>query len=65
MDKAQVAFVPYANLSGIEKGTSLYGCKLGMLFRYHVGEILEVLPGEVQFKHPQRDRMACAARSSC
>jgi hypothetical protein len=56
-DKAQVAFVPYGNLSGIEKGTSLYGCKLGMLFCYHVGEILEVLPGEVQFKHPQRDRM--------
>ena len=56
-DKAQVAFVPYANLSEVEKGTSLYGCKLGMLFCYHVGEILEVLPGEVQFKHPQRDRM--------
>lgn len=56
-DHAQVAFVPYGNLSRAEKGAPLYACKLGMLFCYHVGEVLEVLPGEVQFKHPQRDRM--------
>jgi len=55
-DKASVAFVPYGNLSRAEKGAPLYACKLGMLFCYHVGEILEVLPGEVQFKHPHRDR---------
>lgn len=56
-EKAQVAFVPYSNISKADKGTSLYACKLGMLFCYHVGEVLEVMPGEVQFKHPQRDRM--------
>ena len=56
-EKAQVAFVPYSNLSKAEKGSSLYACKLGMLFCYNAGEVLEVMPGEVQFKHPQRDRM--------
>lgn len=55
-DGSQVAFVPYDNLSNVSKGASLYGCKLGMVFCYHVGEVLEVLPGEVQFKHPHRDR---------
>lgn len=55
-DKASVAFVPYGNLSNLSKGTSLYACKLGMLFCYHVGEVLEVLPGEVQGKHPHRDK---------
>ncbi len=55
-DRASVAFVPYGNLSNVEKGTPLYACKLGMLFCYHAGEVLEVLPGEVQFKHPHRDR---------
>ena len=56
-DKASVAFVPYSNIENAGKGTSLYACKLGMLFCYNVGEVLEVLPGEVQFKHPQRERM--------
>ena len=55
-DGASVAFVPYGNLGKLEKGTSLYACKVGMVFCYHVGEILEVLPGEVQFKHPHRDK---------
>ncbi len=56
-DNASVAFVPYGNLKNIEKGTSLYACKVGMVFCHHVGDVLEVLPGEVQFKHPQRDKM--------
>lgn len=56
-DGASVAFVPYGNLSNLKKGTGLYACKIGMVFCYHVGEVLEVLPGEVQFKHPHRDKM--------
>jgi hypothetical protein len=56
-DAASVAFVPYSNLKNVEKGTPLYACKVGMVFCYHVGDVLEVLPGEVQFKHPQRDKM--------
>jgi hypothetical protein len=56
-DHAQVAFVPYDNLGKISKGAELYGCKLGMIFCHKVGTVVEVLPGEVQFKHPQRDKM--------
>ncbi len=56
-DNASVAFVPYGNLENAEQGSSVYACHLGMVFCYHVGEVLEVLPGEVQFKHPHRDRM--------
>lgn len=56
-DGAAVAFVPYGNLANAEKGSGVYACKVGMVFCHHVGEVLEVLPGEVQFKHPQRDKM--------
>ncbi len=56
-DGAQVAFVPYANLARTTKGSALYACKLGMVACFHVGEVLQVLPGEVQFKHPNRDKM--------
>src|SRR6185312_4455462 len=55
-DHAQVAFVPYDNLGKLSKGASLYGCRLGMIFCHRVGTVLEILPGEVQFKHPQRDK---------
>jgi len=55
-DHAQVAFVPYDNLGKLSKGDSLYGCRVGMLFCHQVGTVVEILPGEVQFKHPQRDK---------
>lgn len=55
-DGAHIAFVPYANLSNAQPGETLYACKVGMVFCYAVGEVLEVLPGEVQFKHPHRDK---------
>ncbi|MCX5743814.1 MAG: hypothetical protein NT062_15085, partial [Proteobacteria bacterium] len=55
-DKATVTFVPYGNLSKVEKGSGLYGCKLGMIICHHVGDVLEVLPGEVVFKHPHKDK---------
>jgi hypothetical protein len=56
-DHAQVAFVPYGNMHTVDRGTSLYGCKLGMVICHKVGTVLEILPGEVQFKHPHRDKM--------
>ena len=56
-DHAQVAFVPYGNLTKVEKGADLYGCKLGMVICHKVGTVLEVLPSEVQFKHPHKDKM--------
>jgi hypothetical protein len=56
-DEAHVAFVPYANLNNVKKGEPVYGCWLTMVFCGKVGTVLEVLPGEVQFKHPTRDKM--------
>lgn len=56
-DGASVAFVPYGNLSEVSKNSDVYACKLGMIFCYYVGKVLEILPGEVQFKHPHRDKM--------
>jgi hypothetical protein len=54
-DKATVALVPYTNLDNAKKGTSLYACRLSMVWCREVGTVVEVLPGEVQFKHPHRD----------
>ena len=56
-DKATVAFVPYGNLDGAKEGTRLYRCALGMVMCHRVGVVLAVLPGEVQAKHPHRDKM--------
>lgn len=55
-DSAHVAFVPYANLDQVKKGSPLYGCALTMIFCKKVGTVIEVLPGEVTFKHPNRDK---------
>lgn len=55
-DGAQVAFVPYSNLNNVKAGEPIYGCWATMVFCKRVGTVLEVLPGEVQFKHPNRDK---------
>lgn len=52
---ATVALVPYDNLEKAAKGTPLYACKLSMLWCRQVGEVLGILPGEVQIKHPKRE----------
>lgn len=56
-DEAHVAFVPYGNMHNVKKGEPVYGCWLTMVFCGKVGTVIEVLPGEVQFKHPNRDKM--------
>jgi hypothetical protein len=56
-DRATVALVPYSNLGNAGKGTPLYSCRLEMLFCHEVGKVIEVLPGEVQVRHPTRDTM--------
>ena len=56
-DGAQVAFVPYSNLKNVSKGAKVYGCALTMVFCRRVGTVLEVIPGEVVSKHPNRDKM--------
>jgi hypothetical protein len=55
-DKATVAFVPYGNLDSVKPGRKMYRCSLGMVWCHDVGVVLAVLPGEVQFKHPHRDK---------
>jgi len=54
-DHATVALVPYTNLENATPGASLYACKLAMFWCHEVGTVTEVLPGEIQFKHPRRD----------
>ncbi len=53
---ANVAFVPYGNMDDVHPGAALYGCALEMLFCHRVGTIVEVLQGEVSFKHPHREK---------
>jgi hypothetical protein len=55
-DHATVAFVPYGNLKNAQAHTKLYACKVGMFWCRRVGEVLEVLPGEVLGRHPHRDK---------
>ena len=55
-DQASVAFVPYGNLKDVKAGEPIYGCWATMVCCKRVGTVLEVLPGEVQFKHPNRDK---------
>ena len=56
-DNASVAFVPYGNMKGVTPGATLYGCKLGMIVCHKVGKVIQILPGEIQQKHPHRDKM--------
>jgi hypothetical protein len=56
-DHASVALVPYANLEGVEPGAPVYACRLGFVVCRNVGSVLEVLRGEISFKHPRRDAM--------
>jgi hypothetical protein len=56
-DGATVALVPYGNLDHTKPGTRLYACKLAMVWCHAVGSVVEVLPGEVTFRHPKRNTM--------
>jgi hypothetical protein len=54
---ATVALVPYSNMKNVTKGAPLYACKLDMIMCRQVGTVRDVLPGEVNVKHPNRDTM--------
>jgi hypothetical protein len=56
-NKASVAFVPYDNLDGVGKGEPLYRCALEFVLCREAGKVVEVLPGEVTFKHPHREKI--------
>ena len=53
---ANVAFVPYSNLDDVEVGSPVYACALEMIICHEVGSVRELLPGEVTYKHPFRDK---------
>jgi hypothetical protein len=56
-DDANVAFVPYENLDNVSVGVGVYGCALEMIWCDRVGKVIEVMPGEVTFKHPHREKI--------
>jgi hypothetical protein len=51
-EQATVAFVPYENLHNVEAGTPIYGCSLQLVWCHEVGEVVAVLDGEIQTRHP-------------
>jgi hypothetical protein len=51
-----VAFVPYENLENAGPGTPLFACRLGMLWCQQVGQVHQVLEGEVLSQHPIRQQ---------
>jgi hypothetical protein len=53
---ANVAFVPYSNLDDVKVGSSVYACALEMIICHEVGSVRELLPGEVTYKHPFREK---------
>jgi hypothetical protein len=55
-DHATIAVVPYDNASNVHAGVSLHACRAAMLLCRRVGSVLEVLPGEVSVRHPNRER---------
>ncbi|HLU65677.1 MAG TPA: hypothetical protein VKZ63_05350 [Kofleriaceae bacterium] len=55
--EAYVAFVPYGNLDEVAPGAPVYGCALEMVLCGEVGQVRDLLPGEVTMKHPHRDKM--------
>jgi hypothetical protein len=54
-DQTTVALVPYANLEGVKAGTPVFACRVGFVLCREVGQVAEILRGEVSFKHPRRD----------
>ena len=56
-DDANVAFVPYSNMDNVSVGTPVYSCALEFVICSKVGKVVEIMPGEVSFKHPRRDKM--------
>jgi hypothetical protein len=56
-DDSNVAFVPYENLDNVSPGVGVYSCALEMIWCDQVGKVTEVMPGEVTFKHPHREKI--------
>lgn len=53
-----VAFVPYANLGNVEVGADVLACRVGPMWCKRVGQVKQVLDGEVVRGHPsQREEL--------
>jgi hypothetical protein len=50
------AFVPYDNAGAAKVGDGVFACALGPLLCHRVGQVAEVLDGEVVEKHPLHNR---------
>jgi hypothetical protein len=55
--RASVALVPYDHLEHAAPGTPVLACRVAMVVCREVGRVIAVLPGEVSFKHPRREKM--------
>jgi len=57
-----VAFVPYTQIEGVERGAQIYSCVWGLFFCEAVGTVAEIVPGEVTLPdpwgHPARGQYA-------
>ncbi|WP_437747564.1 hypothetical protein WMF39_22690 [Sorangium sp. So ce1504] len=47
-----VAFVPYTQIEGVERGAKIYSCVWGLFFCEAVGTVAEIVPGEVTLPDP-------------
>jgi hypothetical protein len=50
--QVHLAFVPYDNLDEVSEGKRLVGCSAGLIWCQEVGQVRQVLDGEVTVRHP-------------
>ena len=47
-----IAFVPYENLTSVHSGSAVYSCRVGMFGCHKVGQVNQILSGEVSVHSP-------------